>query len=157
MSFLNDLGKKFSEVTQEVSKKSGEVVNSTKINMSIKAEREKIERLQIDIGKRIYEKFDQKQEVDEGVKEFCEQIKIIEGTIDELNQKLQDIKNVRKCTSCGKEISKEIKFCPGCGGKQEDVVESVKEVEEKVKKCACGAELEEGAVFCVSCGAKVEG
>ena len=52
------------------------------------------------------------------------------------------------CPKCGKELPKRVKFCTGCGAKQEDVAPTT-------KTCpGCGKILPLEAKFCLDCGMK---
>ena len=48
------------------------------------------------------------------------------------------------CTSCGKQMPDDAKFCPSCGQGL------------GAEACSCGAEVPAGAKFCPGCGKPVE-
>ncbi|MDI6742667.1 MAG: zinc ribbon domain-containing protein [Smithella sp.] len=57
--------------------------------------------------------------------------------------------DMKKCSSCGKEMTSDAAFCTNCG----------KRFEEKIaaKKCSsCGKEIEPEATFCTNCGKRFE-
>ena len=56
--------------------------------------------------------------------------------------------DTKTCPKCGKELPKRVKFCTGCGAKQEDVAPTT-------KTCpGCGKILPLEAKFCLDCGMK---
>lgn len=62
-----------------------------------------------------------------------------------------------KCKSCGKMMSKDLKFCTWCGNElaAKEII-SHASVERIANNCPqCGEQLEEGMAFCTSCGAKL--
>lgn len=106
------------ESANTVAKKSNELVQISKLNMSISSEETKLEELYKEIGKSIFEKFDNEVYIDPDVVPVCENIKEHLDSILEMKEKISELKNIRKCTTCGTEISEETKFCSKCGSKQ---------------------------------------
>lgn len=111
MAFIDNL-KKFGK---DVAQKSSDMVETTKLNMSISQEKEKITRLYTEIGSLVYQEF--KAGNDVGFGEKCAQIVEMEGKIEELQNKILEIKNAAKCPGCGAEVSAETVFCAQCGAK----------------------------------------
>ncbi|NLN65999.1 MAG: zinc ribbon domain-containing protein [Clostridiaceae bacterium] len=111
MAFIDDL-KKFGK---NVAQKSSDVVETTKLNMSISQEKEKINRLYNEMGAAVYEQY--KMGNDLGMSEQCSQIAEFEAKIEEYQNKILEIKNAVKCPQCGTEVSAETVFCAQCGTK----------------------------------------
>ena len=157
MAFLENLGKKVGEAAQAAAKKSGELVEITKLNVNIGSEEDKIQKLYTQIGKTVFEKYSASGDADENVVENCEAIKVHEHNIKALKEKILEVKNVKTCTHCGAEMERTQVFCSKCGTKNEVAPASPPEQEQTpTAACtACGAPLAEGAAFCTSCGAKV--
>lgn len=154
MAFFDSFGKKVSEAAQSAAKKSSELVEVTKINMSISSEEDKIKKHFSKIGEEIYAKYAEGNEIDPDFMEMCQEIGTIREKINDLKAKIMELKNVKLCTNCGAELDRSIVFCPKCGTKQEDIP---KEEAPKGKICPkCGAQVTEGSAFCQSCGSKVE-
>ena len=71
--------------------------------------------------------------------------------IEDLRNRLQELKGVIICKVCGTELSRDAKFCGSCGAKIE------KEQPEKPLICpVCGGELKDTDVFCKLCGSPVK-
>lgn len=157
MAFLENLGKKVGEAAQAAAKKSGELVEITKLNVNIGSEEDKIQKLYTQIGKTVYEKYGASGVADSDVKDNCEAIKVHEQNIKALRDKIQEVKNVKSCTSCGAEMDKGQLFCSKCGAKNEVTQSQEEETHQDSLSCAaCGSTLAAGSAFCTNCGAKVD-
>ena len=155
MSILENFTKKVSETTKAAVKKSGELVEETKLNLSIRTEESKIEKVYTEIGRIVYESFSKGEEVDEAFKENCEKIKAYEESIKEMKDKILDIKNIKMCQACNAELEADVVFCPKCGAKQEMPKPPVVEESEEKKCPACNCVIETYSAFCSKCGAKL--
>jgi hypothetical protein len=155
MAFLENLGKKIGETAQAAAKKSGELVEITKLNMNINSEEDKIQKLYTQIGKNVFEKFLAGTETSAEYKEACEGIKAHEETIKNLKAKIMEVKNLKTCSGCGAELDKSLMFCSKCGAKQE-MPESAASQTGPTQACpSCGASVPAGSTFCTSCGNKI--
>lgn len=155
MAVFESFTKKVAETAKAAAKKSSELVEVTKLNMNVGAEESKIEKTYSEIGKVVYQKFDEGEDVGEAFAELCGKIKSYEENIKELKQKILDLKNVKLCSGCGTELAAEVVFCPKCGAKQEVVVHQA-EAASAVKFCpSCGATVDANSTFCAKCGSKV--
>lgn len=155
MAFLENLGKTISGAAQQAAKKSGEMVEITKINMSIGSEEDKIEKLKLAIGKKVFESYTAGTKISiDDFQDLCKEVADRNETIKELKIKIMDVKDLRLCSSCGVEIEKTVQFCNKCGAKQE-VVEAAPD--DAAPACPkCNAPLAADAGFCGSCGEKLK-
>jgi hypothetical protein len=119
MAFLENLGKKVGEVAQTAAKKSGELVEITKLNMNISSEEDKIQRLFAKMGKVIYDMYCSEEDTPEAFKEDCEAVKAHKQNIEGFRAKIREIKNSSACANCGAEIYNTSAFCSKCGAKVE--------------------------------------
>lgn len=117
MAFFENLGKKVGEAAQAAAKKSSEIVEVTKLNISISSEEDKIQKLYAQIGKRLFEEYCSGQEVAEGYKVDCEAIKAHQDNIKGFKEKIMELKNIQPCPNCGNEVEKTAAFCARCGTK----------------------------------------
>jgi DNA repair exonuclease SbcCD ATPase subunit len=118
MSVFENLTKKVSDTAKAAAKKSSELVEVTKLSMSISAEEDKIKKAFADIGKLVYTAYSNGEEVSEAYKESCSAITGYEETITATKQKILDLKSMKVCPGCGIELETEIAFCSKCGTKQ---------------------------------------
>ena len=135
MDFFDKLGKKATEAYKVTADKTGKIAKETKLKFKIGELRSKIEEIYEDIGKKVYEKHVRKEEisVEEDLAEQCQKIDNMSAEIEKLLKECLDLKDKKQCQKCYKEIDKNMKFCPECGAKQEEVKEEAKEVEKKKK------------------------
>ena len=87
----------------------------TKINSQISAEKDKIRELYYKIGEEVYKAYSAGESTIND--EACAQIKEIEEKIKELNAKVLELKNATLCPNCGTELAKEVVYCSKCGTK----------------------------------------
>ena len=156
MAFLENLGKKVGEAAQAAAKKSGELVEITKLNVNIGSEEDKMQKLYTQIGKTIFEKYSATGAADIDVQENCEAIRVHEQNIKALKEKIMEVKSVKLCIGCGTEMERGQVFCSKCGTRNEPVAAPQPPQPQAVTCVNCGAVLSEGAIFCTNCGTKVE-
>lgn len=92
MDFFKDLGKNIGKTAKTVTKKSEELVEITKLNLSIGNEEDKVKKLLLELGSELYEKFSKGETFDEGLNSKCTQIKAIEDTIEAIKEKVKVLK-----------------------------------------------------------------
>lgn len=89
MSFFDDLSKKVGDVASTAAKKSGELVETTKINMSISKEEESITKIYTEIGKKYFEA--NSDSADSEYAGLFDTIKKHQDTINELKEKIKQM------------------------------------------------------------------
>ncbi len=128
MDFFDKLGKKATKACKVTADKTGKLAKETKLKFKMSELKSKIEDIYEEIGKKVYEKHVQKEEISTNdLLEECKQIDAISNEIERIRQECLDLKDKKICQKCFKEIDKNMKFCPECGAKQEE--EEAKEVE----------------------------
>jgi hypothetical protein len=115
MSFLDGITKKVGDAAKTAAKVSGDMVESTKLSMTISSEEDKIKKIYTEIGKILYEEYENDQRFNESIDGLCEQIVEIQKNIDNLKTKMSALKKVRVCPNCKSEVEISSKFCPKCG------------------------------------------
>ena len=157
MTIFENFTKKVTDTAKAAARKSSEIVEVTKLNMSIGAEEDKINKVYTEIGKAVYVSYAKGEVVNEVFVGSCEKVKAYEANISEMKQKILEIKNVKICEGCGAELEADVIFCSKCGSKQETkATPEPTPVAATVKKCpACGVECETVSSFCTKCGASL--
>lgn len=117
MSFLDDLSQKVTKAAQVAAEKSGEIVETTKLNANISSEESKVKALFAEMGKMCYEQYEKGEVLSAQFITLCDEVKKHKAIIAGYKQKLSDAKSVQYCPNCGKENPKENAFCSGCGQK----------------------------------------
>jgi hypothetical protein len=119
MSVLDNITKKVTDTAKAAAKKSGSVVEVTRLNMNISAEEEKIRKIYTEMGKLLYEDYTEGKPVSERLLAHCEKIDGMIAAIDEMREKVLELKNVKACPNCGMELQVDMEYCYKCGRKQD--------------------------------------
>lgn len=135
-TFWDDFSKKIGETADTVSTKASEVVELQKIKSQIRTMERNNDNDYIELGKLIYDKFKDGEEVEEAAVGFCEAIQSREESITEYLAKVDALKGDVPCEICGKSVTKGMAYCPYCGAKIETVGDKVKAAAETVKEKA---------------------
>lgn len=132
MEFLDKLGKKASEAYKVTADKTGKLAKEAKLRMKIGDLKSQINDIYREIGEIVYEKHTREGEYDieKEIEEKCTKIDVLSDEIESNLKQCLELKDKRQCPSCFAEIEKDVKFCPKCGTKQEEIKEEpAKEVE----------------------------
>ncbi|SHJ82220.1 zinc-ribbon domain-containing protein [Hathewaya proteolytica DSM 3090] len=100
-----------------VAKKSGGIIEISKLNSCISEENEEIEKLYTAIGKQIYSKLDRILCADPEILNLCNEIKDRQLSISMMKEKILELKNIVICSNCNTRLKDNISFCPFCGTK----------------------------------------
>ena len=117
MAFFNNISKKVEKTAKAAARKSGDLVEVAKLNMSINSDESKIQEIASAIGKGIYKMYREGKEVPETLIESCREIKGIEDHITAVKAKIMEIKNMKICPNCKAEVQNNVEYCPKCGTK----------------------------------------
>lgn len=162
MNLWDDISKKVSRGTKVVTKKSGELLEVTKIKMDVASERDKIGELYEEIGKMMYRDYKSGGLKHREAAEKCQLIDEHNYRIKKLNRKIVQIKGGSLCKKCGEVVEADQRYCHSCGRELESTPRVIDEGEdykvevENGSVCEkCGALTQEGSEFCPDCGNKV--
>lgn len=118
MAFFDDLGKVLAETGHTVVNKTKDLTEITRLSAKVTDLQRKNEQLYKTIGKLYVEHYgDTPEDVFKGaVFSIKENQKKITGYKDDIKQ----LKGIKKCSSCGADVSGSSQFCSKCGAKVED-------------------------------------
>ena len=119
-SFFEDLGKKIGETTETVTSKAGEMMEIQRLRGQIRTLERGNEADMQEIGRFLYEKYQAGEVMDEQVQMLCEKIDNRTESIERHQAKIEEIKGTSTCAECGKQVEKEMAYCPYCGAKKEE-------------------------------------
>jgi hypothetical protein len=119
MSVLDNITRKVTDTAKAAAKISSGVVEVTRLNMNISAEEEKIRKLYAEMGRQLYEEYSEGRNIEGRLLEKCMKIDEIIANIDEMREKILEIKNVKACPNCGTVLDMDMEYCHKCGRKQE--------------------------------------
>jgi len=120
VSVLDNITKKVTDTAKAAAKKSGSVVEVTRLSININAEEEKIRKIYTEMGKQLYEEYAEGKIVGEKLLEHCLKIDEIIGNIADMRDKILELKNIKACPNCGMELDIDMEYCYKCGRKQDE-------------------------------------
>jgi prefoldin subunit 5 len=92
MAFIDELGKKFTEVVKKVGEKSEELMGVGKLNYEIYKEQDIVKRLYKDIGEAVYEAYSKEDNSLNAVYKLCQEIDKHRQKIEHLSQQIESLK-----------------------------------------------------------------
>ncbi|HYE80675.1 MAG TPA: zinc ribbon domain-containing protein [Clostridia bacterium] len=119
MDLLNGIGKKITATAKTVTRKSEDIVEITKLNLSIGSEEDKVKRLLYEIGSELYRSYVNGKSYGEFYDSKCSEVKQIEENISALKERILLLKGNKACKSCNSVVDLEVNYCPNCGEKLE--------------------------------------
>lgn len=131
--FFENLGKKISEtadvvgktaedVFDNVSKKTGELVEEQKLKSKMRAlAKENVKAYQL-LGKMVYEEFQAGNCENIGYADICRDIEARTEQIAEYRKQVAAVKGYDVCGQCHSNIEPTATYCPNCGAKVDDTV-----------------------------------
>ena len=130
MDFFNNLGKKASEALKTTKEKTTKISGELKLKSKITDYKSKITDLKKEIGSIIYEEFKNESKLGENeeIAKKCGEIAELETNIKLAEEEILALKDIKKCISCGAELSIDMEYCSKCGTKQPEIVSKKEEV-----------------------------
>lgn len=143
MEFFNKIGDIASKTYKNASQKTGEIAKEAKIKMKMNENKSKINDLYEEIGKIVYQKYINNEEVkiEEDLNTYCNQIDELSKEIEKCQEEVLSLKNKRICENCYAEIELSSKYCPHCGFEQAE--EKKEDIKEENKEEATTVEIVE--------------
>ena len=133
MEFFDKLTKKASETYKGAAEKTSKLAKETKLKIKINENKSKIEHLYTEIGKKVYQEYTSKEEINfrDVISNECIQIDNLASEIELFHEEIRNLSNQKACANCKEVINKDAKFCPKCGAEQPERLENseVKDVE----------------------------
>ena len=113
MSFLNKVGISISDKSKSAVKKAREMTELSSLHSQISAQEDIVDRLCLEIGKKVYEK--RESFPDSELEEKYTAVSNAYGEIERLKSDIILVKGAKRCPHCGIEVSLDFAFCPECG------------------------------------------
>ena len=127
MEFINKITKTANETYKYTQEKTSKLAKEVKLKSLINRDKEKISEIYEKIGKLVYESHIREYENNEifdEIESLCKEIDAYSQEIEYNRMELLKLKNLKQCPNCNFEIGFEYKFCPNCGSKQEQNIET---------------------------------
>ena len=120
MEFFDKLSKKASDTYKGAAEKTGKLAKETKLKIKINDNKSKIKVLYQEIGKKVYQKHIDEQEIciKKDLEEECAKIDILANEIDSYHKEILGLSDQKSCINCKEPIDIKAKFCPNCGTEQ---------------------------------------
>lgn len=156
MAFFDDLSKKISVTSKNVTTKAKGTVDIVNMKSQIAQEEKKIAKYCQNLGYSYYD-----LQKDNPLPELAELVGMISASFNQIaaiNEQIAAIENIKTCPNCGATIEDNMAFCVGCGAKLVKPAMPNQPMQgqgEAPKFCiSCGNQLMNGAMFCTKCGTK---
>jgi len=158
---------KLNDIAKNIGDKTGEAIETTKLNSKISSEGKEIAKLQQKIGEFYYGQYKSGGKPADELIDILAEIDVHNTAIAEAEAEINRIKSANDsikptssgtpaselsfpCPNCGTVNDTTKKFCSGCGAKIEIVIP------QEITCSACGAKIANGLKFCGECGNKIE-
>lgn len=103
------------KLTKVVASKTSNIVDVTKLNLSLNETESKIEKLYVKIGESIYTSHLQGTENGDEIDGICAEISELKAAADSIRGQIADLKNSVSCPDCGQYNDKSNGYCSKCG------------------------------------------
>ena len=113
MAFFDEISKRMNTVAQGA-QKAAEIV---RIQRQIALKQGEYNKLIAEVGKAYYSAYRSETSAEGELSALCARLDSLQAEIDGLNLKLDDIKQIRRCTECGCVQNETNRFCSACGSK----------------------------------------
>lgn len=129
MEFFDKITKKATETYKGAAEKTGKLAKETKLRLKINENKSKINGIYEEIGKKVYQKHTQDEEIciKADLEEECAKIDTLATEIEKYNSEILALSNQKECVECKEKLQKGTRFCPKCGAKQPEEVEEAGE------------------------------
>lgn len=122
---MDDIKNTISKITKTLTKTSSGVIKSTKLNINLVNEEERLKGIYLEIGKKVHEIYMYGGTLGKFFDEKYVEIQNIEKELNRIKDEINVVKGTKECPKCGKAVSKESEFCPKCGFKMSEKSDNV--------------------------------
>ena len=112
-TFFEELGKKLSQTGQEAIEKTKQFTEISKLTAKLLDEEEQLEKLYANLGRTYYQINEKNPEAI-----YQDIFRAIEGSLENIKYQqkiINELKGLKTCESCHKEVAEEATFCSHCG------------------------------------------
>jgi methyl-accepting chemotaxis protein len=113
---LQDKAKELGGIAKEVSRKSGELLEVTKLKFEMNKLEKEMENNLAGLGAVVYQKFKGSTDMDEEIDRLCQSTARLEEEIKALEKQIEKMQpKTLTCQECNLDLPAGGKFCPYCG------------------------------------------
>lgn len=117
MGVFEDVVLKAKNAADYAGKKTGEVVEITKLKINASEVEGKMGKEFLELGKKVYNTAKEQADCTEYVQAKCEFIDKLSAELEEINRKISELKCEKKCAGCGFANPQDAEYCQKCGAK----------------------------------------
>ena len=134
MNFLDKLGQISSQTYKYTQEKTTKIAKIAKLKALMNEDKQKVEDLYNEIGKKLYENHVRAEKIDivSKIEDICKEIDAYADEIELTRKEILKLKDLKQCKKCSYEMELEYKFCPNCGEEQKEVLENKEENSENL-------------------------
>jgi RNA polymerase subunit RPABC4/transcription elongation factor Spt4 len=151
MDFFTDLGNKITSTGKTVADKAKDLTELTRLNARVVSEEGKLSKAYCEIGKLYYAQ--SKGELDGPYEEYAAAASASLSEITALKEQIKNLKGVRVCVQCGREIGKNDLYCSSCGARNDFEEPETKPVDQICP--VCKSVVPADVLYCPTCGEKL--
>ncbi len=105
----------FTKTTQTAVKKSNEIIEVTKLRISIADGEADVAKIMRRIGETVYTAYKNEEAPEVSLEELCAEADEKMEMLDALREKLSAAKKMKRCANCKAEMDADAEFCSKCG------------------------------------------
>lgn len=120
MGTFDDIMLKAKEIADIAGKKTGEVLNYSKLKVGMCNTTSDLNKAYQRLGAIVYDMTKNDLQEPELVDRCIDEIDMLKSRCDEIRDQMAEMKDHRICPTCGYKCSTEAKFCPSCGSPMDD-------------------------------------
>lgn len=131
----SELKKGAAKVTKQVVRKTNDAVSQTKLSFAINETENKISEIYAEMGRSVYRDYLKNGETGDAMLESCRQIDKLLAEVDDLKEKVAELKQSVKCKNCGEFNKNGSSYCSKCGAElNSDAAEAESEEEQEYEE-----------------------
>lgn len=164
MPFFEEIGKKFTTMSQTAVEKTKSSTETFRLNNQIREEQHRCKELYQQLGQQYAQQYDQNP--DPAFAPLMDQLKAAQERIASYQEQIQSKKTAATqqpvypaggcCPACGAALAPDAKFCVACGAKVEPEQPQPEPVASAPVVCPkCGQTFPADTKFCPQCGEKI--
>ena len=123
---MNKLSKTAMQTYRNAAEATNRITREIKLKANMADNKSQINDLYEKIGKKVYEKYLLKENIDmqNDFGNDCSMIDVLANEVEDFRMQLLNLKDLKQCKNCHSEIDLEFRYCPNCGFEQQETMKS---------------------------------
>ena len=119
MDFFNKIGKTATSAYKVTADKTGKIAKEIKLKVKVDTLKSNVTKLYTKIGETVCNNPESEE-----IKKYVEEIGQLQKEIEDISEEIIKLKDSKKCKNCQSIIDKDDDFCPKCGNRQQEIIET---------------------------------